>query len=173
MGRTGKGLGWIVVVALAMAVAVPTGALAATTVVRIVGISGTSADVSPAHRLLTAESAPKSYVSAGYFPVTGGGGCVHLFTAPAHQGVIVRQMVVRVKTDPSFDASHVIGFVPSPTCAGAFVFEDQPSSLGTEVFTLEPGRPVPAGATFSVQAFGTGLTAEIQVTGYKVPGASV
>jgi hypothetical protein len=173
MERTKRGVGWLAVVVLAAVVAAPVGAVAATTVVRIVGTSGSSADVSAAHRLLTAESGPRSYFSAGYFPVTGGGPCVQLFTASASQAVIVLQIVVRVKTNPAFDSSHAIVFALSPTCAGAFVFEDQPSSLGTEVFTLEPGKPVPAGGTFAAQAVGSGLTAEIQVTGYRVPAAAV
>jgi hypothetical protein len=170
--RSGRTV-WVALVIVAALVAAPVGAVAAISSVHVVGGSGTTAQVDGANQLLTTESSPKTYVLRGYFQVTTGGGCVTFVTPPANRAFILKQIVVRVKTSPSFDASHVVLFAAEASCNGAFVFEDQPSHLGTEVFDFDPGMPIPSTGRVTVEAVGSGLSAEIAVSGYTVPAAAV
>jgi hypothetical protein len=64
-------------------------------------------------------------------------------------------------------------FAAEASCNGAIVFEDQPSHLGTEVFDFDPGMPIPSTGRVTVEAVGSGLSAEIAVSGYTVPAAAV
>jgi len=177
MANTDRTRGWrpgmvVMAIVLTALVAAPVGAVAATQLVKITGPTGTVAGVDGANRLMAAESDPAAYFSRGYFPLATGD-CTQMFKAAATKAVIVRQIVVQLKTSGGFDGSHLIQFVVGQDCVGPAVFEFQPATLGTHVFTLEPGRPIPAGQRLTVMPFGSGITAEVQVTGYTVPAASV
>ena len=165
---------WLVVVGVVSAlIAAPVGAVAATQLVKISGPSGTVAVVDPAKRLQVAESSPKAFFDTGFLEVDTAGGCRTLFHVPATKALIVTQVDVDVRTSPTFDANHAVVMAAQASCLGGFVFIDQPHRLGSELSTLQPGLPVPAGSTISAEAIGTGLTTEIELRGYFVPKSAV
>lgn len=165
--------GWLVVAVVAALVAAPIGAVAATSIVNIAGPNGKIAQVDPASRLQVAESAPKAFVDTGFVEVDSTDGCRPLFHVPATKALIVTQVNVLTKSASGFDANHVLVVTKQASCLGAFAFIDQPHEAGSELFTLEPGLPIPAGATITAQSLGSGTTMEVELRGYFVPKTAV
>ena len=167
-GKIGFVLGLI-----AAAVLMPATVLAAASLVRIQSGTGTAtANVDGAHQLLVAEADPKSFLSTGYLAVANGS-CTLLRAPITGKGIIITQARFITQTSPAFDASH--GFIVwrNSTCNGADALIVFPDSLGSQTETLAPGLPVSGGNGISAQAFGTGLTGELQINGYTVPDTAV
>jgi hypothetical protein len=164
--------GWVAVALVAALVAAPVGAIAATSVVKIAGSSGNIAQVDPANRLQVAESSPKAFFDSGFVQLDSSAGCQTLVHVPGTKALIVTQINILTESASAFDPSHVLVLAKQAACAGVFVFIDQPHQAGSEVFTLEPGLPLPAGTTISGQSIGTALR-EIEIRGYFVPKSAV
>lgn len=165
--------GWLVAAVVVAVVAAPIGAVAATQLVKITGSSGKVAQVDPANRLQVAESSPRAYFDSGYPELDQTLGCQPLVHVPGTKAFVATQISVFTKGAPTFDADHGVIFFAEPGCAGAAVFIDVPTGVGTELFTLDPPLPIPAGGILSGQAFGPGTHTEVEVRGYFVPKSAV
>lgn len=164
---------WVVVsVVVAALLAAPVGAVAAIQLVRITGPSGTIAQVDPAQRLQVAESSPKAYFESGYKFVDQESGCENIVLVPRTQALMVTQVSI-IARGPTFDADHGVLFRKAPRCAGASNLIHVPTQVGSEILTLDPPLPIPAGGTLSSEAFGPGTHFEVDVRGYFVPRTAV
>jgi hypothetical protein len=164
---------WVVVSAVVAALlAAPVGAVAATQLVKITGSSGKLAAVDPANRLQVAESSPQAYFESGYLFVDQESGCENIVHVPRTKALMVTQVSI-IARGPTFDADHGVLFAKAPRCSGAFSLIHAPTEVGSEILTLDPPLPIPAGGTLSSEAFGSGTHSEVEVRGFFVPRAAV
>jgi hypothetical protein len=166
---------WIAGGLVAAAMLVPGIAYATSTVTQIVGKNGTTvAQVTPASQLQVTEVAPGSFFSkfassdnAGSFD------CDTLTTAPANQGVIVRE--IRATTFQGDSKDYVI-FIAGADCVGSRIGEVNGGDADSNIdLSIDPGFSIPAGTpiTYIVHDFSGNLQADLQVDGYLVPKGNV
>ena len=168
--RAGTGPAWVVVAVVAALIAAPVGAVAATQLVKITGPSGSVAHVDPANRLQVAESSPKAYFESGYLEVDQTTGCQNIVHVPNTKALLVTQVAIIAK-GPTFDSDHGVLFARQSGCIGGFAIIHVPTQVGSEILTLDPPLPIPAGGTVSSQAFGPGTHTSVDVRGYFVQNA--
>lgn len=168
-----RGSAWFAAGLVLAAVISPAVTLAAVSLIKVEGNSGTVADVTGDRQLLVAESDPKAFVISGYPETDSTGGCVVLNHRPAGKGMIVRQVRIFVKSSGAFDANHGLLLYSNATCAGAIAWVYVPTGAGSYTETFDPGLPVKAGGGVSVLAFGSGVVAETEITGFSVPAAVI
>jgi hypothetical protein len=164
------GRGWFVIGLITAALVMPVSAVAATSIVKLGGGAGNTAYVNRAHQLLVAENDPKSTFVTGYLSLTPG--VCRVLKSASSRAMIVRQLRVLVQSGTS-DSSHGIVMVNKAGCAGSNTFIDSSLSAGSTTETFDPGLPVPAGDPITLQSFGSGLSMEVEVSGYFVPANAV
>jgi len=164
--------GWLAAAIVAGMVVAPAAAIATTQLVKISGPSGSVAQVDPANRLQVAESSPSAYHESGYKEVDQTIGCQTLVHVPSTRAFMVTQVSIEAK-GPSFDVDHGLAFASQPDCLGAFVLIHIPTEVGTQILTLDPPLPIPAGGVVDALAFGGGTHTEVNVRGYFVPKSAV
>jgi hypothetical protein len=164
---------WFVAGLIVAAILAPAATVAAASLIQIQGSNGNVANVDPAHQVLVAESDPAAFHTSGYPETDTTPGCVVVDARPATKALILRQVRFWVKAGSPIDASHGLIVFPNRTCVGSAIAIYIPSHLGSETETFEPGWPIRAGAGVSIQAFGSGLTAETSIFGYTVAPAAV
>jgi hypothetical protein len=164
--------GWLVAAIVAGLVAAPAAAIATTQLVRISGSTGSVAQVDPANRLQVSESSPKAYFESGYLELDQTLGCKPIEHVPNTKALMVTQVAIIAK-GATFDSDHGVLFARQAGCAGAFTLIHVPTEVGSQLLTLDPPLPIPAGGTISGEAFGSGTHTEVDIRGYFVPKSAV
>jgi hypothetical protein len=157
--------GWAVISVVVALLFVPA-AVGATTasIVELRGPSGVRAQVTPAQQLQTAEAPPSSFQG---FTATLSPGCTNIFTVPATQGYVLRQLTVAGTT------GDYVTFYADSNCTGAPFTQAIPIS-GDAVLPLDPGVGLAAGATVSANFINNGgIPPSLYGLGYLVPTADM
>jgi len=109
-----------------------------------------------------------------YTPNISSATCTKIITAPPTSGLVVTQIRFAVWSNPTTGGSNFFGVSTSPTCpVGAdLLLRDNPSRVGVDTFTFDPG--VPLKPRRSLYAFALGApVADAMVSAYTVPKKAV
>lgn len=175
--------GWIAFAILAVVLAAPSVAQAAAAVVRLVGISGTTADVTKAHQLIVTEASPANFrqYRINNEQNSLSNSCVTVTTLPSSQALVVKQL--RVAWSSISTPGLAITYFAGESCAGPVIDtiagEGFATSVGgmqtsfNQVIPLDPGFGVPAGTTISAKVQGGAEAGDYFIDGYAVPASDV
>ncbi len=147
----------------------PGAAQAATSLVGIVGSSGTRAAVAPTGRLLTSEAAPSQF--RGFHAYAASGSCTLIGTVPASNGYVIRQIVFDTYDDPSPGSASAIQ-VYIGNCFTFPIATAHPGTVGVTQVDFDPGQALKAGTQLYYLNAG-GAHATLWIRGYTVPPVAV
>ena len=152
---------------------VPTAAYAGATLVRIVGNSGATADVSAARQLLTAPAAPAGLVHKhAQVSVVDFSPCQDIGAFSSTRATVLRQVNISAYQIGSAPPFNVIIFADA-NCAGARLMDFSADRVDNSAFSLDPGFPLAAGQHLSIYSLNGGSAAEVHLFGYLVPKEAV
>jgi hypothetical protein len=164
--------GWIAVGLVIGLVVAPGAAIAAATVVQIVGTNGvTKAQVTPANQLQTAEAAPSSFVEHSGLLSTPGN-CTAIATAPANKGLVLKDLYVNIYDNPSPGPGQFFTLNKGSTCTTGYVVSINAGSVNGFSVPLGPGFALKAGASLYAETSGS-VKAGYYLYGYTVPAGDV
>jgi hypothetical protein len=168
------------IVAVVIAVMIPSGAYAVTAITRVViedsGAAHTPARVTPPGALMVAQAAPDSFVQSA--PVAFKTSPDKVAAPPKGKALIVTILHVATFSDPTPGSGNDVEFfiVSGTNCAGTIVgsFFDVvwPGSVGEIDVPLAPGLGVPAGDSLCASQNGS-VGTSVGVSGFTVPATSV
>jgi|1186.fasta_scaffold03495_4 hypothetical protein len=156
---------------LVAAALLPATVSAATALFKLQGSSGTVAQVDPARQLMVAQSDPSAFFTHAVNFI-GGTNCVVIDARPSTKALVVNQVRIQV-SDTTLDSLHSFYMFPNKTCTGSPMLIYQPSHLGSDTETLEPGYPIKASGGVSGEFVATNSYAVVQLYGYTVPAAAI
>jgi hypothetical protein len=147
----------------------PGAAQAATSLVGIVGSTGTRAAVAPTGRLLTSEAAPSQF--RGFHAYASSGACTVFATVPAANGYVIRQIVFDTYDDPSPGSASAIQIYIG-SCLTFPIASVHPEAVGSSQVDFNPGQALKAGTTLYYLNT-SGAHAVVWVRGYTVAPTAV
>jgi hypothetical protein len=166
---------------LGVALLTPKVADAAASMVHLVGLSGTTAEVTKAHQLTVAEASPANYRQYRINNEQNSLLCVAVTTLPASQALVIKQL--RVDWIGISTPGIALTYYAGANCAGPVIDtiagEGFATSVGgmqtsfNEVIPLDPGFGVPAGTTISARFSGGAEAGDFYIGGYAVPVSDV
>ena len=168
MRRNGVMFALGAIVALVM---LPATVEAAASLFKLQGYSGAIAQVDGGRRLMAAESDPSTFVTATSAS-NGFNNCVLIYSTPSTKALVVRQVRFQV-TQSTLDALHTFYLYPNRTCTGVPMMIYQPSHLGSDTETIEPGFPIKPSSGVSGIWLATGTYAVTEIYGYSLPPTAV
>jgi len=162
---------WIAIGLVAGSILAPATAVAATSLVGIVGPNNVRAGVTSAGQLRTAEAAPYAFQVYARNGVVSGG-CSVITTSVGTKAYIAKQVVFNVYEDPTPGAGDYVALYSDAACSSQPIAVVTPGLVNAWTYPLDPGFAIQAGGGLYAQAFG-GVESDVTVYGYTVGATDV
>jgi hypothetical protein len=161
---------WVAVGLLAAALIAPASAVAASSLVGIVGGNGARAEVTAADQLQTAETSPANFVAL-YASSDVNKACDLFYKVPKGKGLIIQTVTFNAitVTSPGFDTYAAL--YPSSSCSTNYFLDSNPSGTGEVSVPLTPGMALTSGTPIALLE--EDVYIEVYITGYLVPASDV
>jgi len=170
-----------IIVAVIVAVAIPTGAYAiSATQTEIVGPVNGPANVTPAGAVQVAEAAPSNFYQTAAPTTLSASRFVPIATAPAGRALIVTIIHIETTSDQTpggLDFVELLtrypgkGGVPCSTDTGTYDEGFTPGGIGEIDVPLAPGLTLPSGTDLCAISRGR-VIALVSVSGYTIPSSA-
>jgi len=161
---------WIAVGLVMASILAPAAAVAATSLVGIVGPNNVRAAVTNAGQLKTTETGPSSMQVYARNGVVGP--CAPLTTSVGDRGYVIKEVVFNVYADPSPGTGNYVAVYTDAQCQTQPIAMDTPATIGAWTYPLDPGFGIQSGGGLYAQAFGD-VESDVAVYGYTVVPADV
>jgi hypothetical protein len=159
---------WIAIGLIVGSILAPATAVAATSLVGIVGQNGVRAGVTSAGQLRTVEAAPYSFQEYARNGVVSGSCSVITASVGTTKAYIAKQIVFDVyATDTPPTPGDYIALYTDASCATQPIAMVTPASVNAWTYPLDPGFGIKAGGGLYAEAFGN-VEANVTVYGYTV-----
>ena len=165
---------WIAIGLVMASIMAPVAAVAATSLVGIVGPNNVRATVTNAGQLKTVEAGPSSMQVYARNGVVAGS-CLAVTTSVGDRGYVAKQIVFNVYDDPSPGVSDFVALYTNASCDPTVsqpVAIVNPASVNAWTYPLDPGFAIQPGGGLYAQAFGN-VKSDVMVYGYTVVPADV
>jgi hypothetical protein len=162
---------WIAIGLVVGSILAPAAAVAAQTVVGIVGSNNVRAGVTLAGQLRTAEAPPSSMQVYARNGVVSGA-CSAVASSVGTRGYIAKQIVFNVYADPTPGAGDYVALYTDAACGTQPIAIITPALVNAWTYPLDPGFAIQAGGGLYAEAFG-GVESDVTVYGYTVPATDV
>jgi len=163
---------WIAIGIVAGSILAPATAVAATSLVGIVGPNNVRAGVTTAGQLRTAEAAPYAFQAYARNGVVLGS-CSVITSSVGTKAYIAKQIAFDVYAlDSSPGPSDYVAVYTDALCQSQPIAMVTAASVNTWTYPLDPGFAIQAGGGLYVEAYG-GVEANVTVYGYTVGATDV
>lgn len=174
MKRSLPGGAWIAAGLVIAALVVPGVTYATASLTEITGTNGTTpANVTPAHQLFTATTAPGNAVVLTGSASLQSSTCFSFRMPATGKAIVLRDLRTSIQSGGGAD---IVFVSVDPTTCGTPFAQVELQTLGNDEITFDPGIPVPAGDRVWIQL---GHSSDVEDTfwmdadGYTVPNAAV
>jgi len=163
---------WIAIGLVVGSILAPAAAVAATTVVGIIGPNNVRASVSYAGQLKTVEAQPSNLIVFARNGVVSGG-CSTVTANVGTRGYVAKQVVFDVYSQDSTPGpADFIALYTDASCSTQPIAMVTPATVNAWTYPLDPGFGIQAGGGLYAQAFGA-VESNVSVYGYTVPTTDV
>ena len=163
---------WIAIGLIVGSILAPATAVAATSLVGIIGQNGVRAGVTYAGQLKTVEAAPYAFQVYARNGVVSGA-CSVITSSVGTKAYIAKQIVFDVyATDTPPTPGDYIGLYTDASCATQPIAMVTPASVNAWTYPLDPGFAIQAGDGLYAEAFGN-VESNVSVYGYWVGATDV